>query len=220
MSNNSKKKATKIIVYVVAISMLVGTFATVFTMGRKNDTTKKVVAENSASNVSKDNSDSQEVEKEITEEMKKAIENAKVKVEDKKVTANINIGKEVNKIQIDKLLNDYSKKLQEEYAGKDITINITDKNRNTTTSNTYANVSDGKKVDGSLPKMSVRIEPAITEMDRHVIVTLDTDTPEKYTVKVLGEECRYAENKDFYHTVVFTTDENEIKKGIEITLKK
>ncbi|MCY6959367.1 hypothetical protein [Clostridium brassicae] len=229
-NTNKKNKAAKIIIFIVALTMIISTFATFFAgKGGKKDNTKQVTEESLKND--KNNNKSQpanndkskaaadnKANSQITDGLKKAMASAEVKVDKNKVISNIKVNEDVNKIQADKVVEEYLKSIKEKYKGKDIQINVISKGKNVTTSNVYDNIKQPS--DATLPTMSLRIEPAITNMDRHVVVTLNTKTPEKYTVKVLGKACRYAKTKGFFHTVVTTTDEAAIKKGIQVVLNK
>lgn len=214
MKNNSKKKGMKIIVAFITLALVGSTFATIASM-RKAKSEKNVQQVNEET-VKKEGA--KEVDKDITEALKKNMESAKVQAGDKEVQAKITVTSEANKIQLDKVAAEYSKQLQEKYKGKDIKVEVIYGGKKVSESNVYNTVKDEKNKD--IPKMTVRMENGLSNMDRHVIINLDTKTPEKYTVTVLGQKCRYAVNQKFFHTVVETTDEKAIKEGIKITVNK
>lgn len=214
MKNNSKKKGMKIIIAFVTLALVGSTFATIASM-RKAKSEKNVQQVNEET-VKKEGA--KEVDKDITEALKKNMESAKVQAGDKEVQAKITVTSEANKIQLDKVAAEYSKQLQEKYKGKDIKVEVIYGGKKVSESNVYNTVKDEKNKD--IPKMTVRMENGLSNMDRHVIINLDTKTPEKYTVTVLGQKCRYAVNQKFFHTVVETTDEKAIKEGIKITVNK
>ncbi len=214
MKNISKKKGIKIIVAFITLALVGSTFATIASM-RKAKSEKNVQQVNEET-VKKEGA--KEVDKDITEALKKNMESAKVQAGDKEVQAKITVTSEANKIQLDKVAAEYSKQLQEKYKGKDIKVEVIYGGKKVSESNVYNTVKDEKSKD--TPKMTVRMENGISNMDRHVIINLDTKTPEKYTVTVLGQKCRYAVNQKFFHTVVETTDEKAIKAGIKITVNK
>lgn len=214
MKNISKKKGIKIIVAFITLALVGSTFATIASM-RKAKSEKNVQQVNEET-VKKEGA--KEVDKDITEALKKNMESAKVQAGDKEVQAKITVTSEANKIQLDKVAAEYSKQLQEKYKGKDIKVEVIYGGKKVSESNVYNTVKDEKSKD--TPKMTVRMENGISNMDRHVIINLDTKTPEKYTVTVLGQKCRYAANQKFFHTVVETTDEKAIKAGIKITVNK
>lgn len=214
MKNNSKKKGMKIIIAFVTLALVGSTFATIASM-RKAKSEKNVQQVNEET-VKKEGA--KEVDKDITEALKKNMESAKVQAGDKEVQAKITVTSEANKIQLDKVAAEYSKQLQEKYKGKDVKVEVIYGGKKVSESNVYNTVKDEKNKD--IPKMTVRMENGLSNMDRHVIINLDTKTPEKYTVTVLGQKCRYAVNQKFFHTVVETTDEKAIKAGIKITVNK
>lgn len=214
MKNNSKKKGMKIIVAFITLALVGSTFATIASM-RKAKSEKNVQQVNEET-VKKEGA--KEVDKDITEALKKNMESAKVQAGDKEVQAKITVTSEANKIQLDKVAAEYSKQLQEKYKGKDVKVEVIYGGKKVSESNVYNTVKDEKNKD--IPKMTVRMENGLSNMDRHVIINLDTKTPEKYTVTVLGQKCRYAVNQKFFHTVVETTDEKAIKEGIKITVNK
>ncbi len=214
MKNNSKKKGMKIIIAFVTLALVGSTFATIASM-RKAKSEKNVQQVNEET-VKKEGA--KEVDKDITEALKKNMESAKVQAGDKEVQAKITVTSEANKIQLDKVAAEYSKQLQEKYKGKDVKVEVIYGGKKVSESNVYNTVKDEKNKD--IPKMTVRMENGLSNMDRHVIINLDTKTPEKYTVTVLGQKCRYAVNQKFFHTVVETTDEKAIKEGIKITVNK
>lgn len=214
MKNISKKKGMKIIVALITVALVGSTFATIASM-------RKAKSENNVQKVNEETvkkEAAKEVDKDITESLKKDMESAKVEAGDKEVKAKITVTSEANKIQLDKVAAEYSKQLQEKYKEKDIKVEVIYGGNKVSESNVYNPVKDEK--DKDIPKMTVRMENGISNMDRHVIINLDTKTPEKYTVTVLGQKCRYAVNQKFFHTVVETTDEKAIKEGIKITVNK
>lgn len=214
MKNNSKKKGMKILVAFITLALVGSTFATISSM-RKAKSEKNVQQVNEET-VKKE--PAKEVDKDITEALKKDMESAKVEAGDKEVKAKITVTSEANKIQLDKLAAEYSKQLQEKHKGKDVKVEVIYGDKKVAESNLYTPAKDEKNKD--IPKMTVRMENGLSNMDRHVIVNLDTQTPEKYTVTVLGQKCRYAANQKFFHTVVETTDEKAIKDSIKIAVNK
>ncbi|MCY6355100.1 hypothetical protein [Clostridium sp. ZS2-4] len=214
MKNNSKKKGMKILVGFITLALIGSTFATIASM--RNAKSKKNVQQVNEETVKTEGT--KEVDKDINEVLKKDMASAKVEAGDKEVKAKITVTSEANKIQLDKIAEEYSKQLQEKYKGKDVKVEVLYGGKTAAESNVYNPVKDEKNKD--IPKMTVRMENALSTMDRHVIITLDTKTPEKYTVTVLGQKCRYAVKQKFFHTVVETTNEKAIKDSIKITVNK
>lgn len=214
MKNNRKKKVMKILVGFITLALVGSTFATIASMRRAKSQNK--TQQVNEETVKKEGA--KEVDKDITEALKKDMGNAKIEAADKEVKAKITVTSEANKIQLDNVAAEYSKQLQEKYKGKDVKVEVIYGGKKAAESNVYSTVKDEKNKD--IPKMTVRMENGLSNMDRHVIVNLDTPTPEKYTVTVLGQKCRYAVKQKFFHTVVETTDEKAIKDSIKITVNK
>lgn len=212
--NNKNQKIMKIIVAVVAIAMLVTTFSAVFTLNGSKD---PVVIENNT-DTNTGNNTGEKVNTDITDTLKKDMENAKVEVKDKEVIGVINVSEAANKAQADKLADEYTNTLKEKYKDKDIKVQVIYNKEKLSESSTYVNVN--KDTASKLPKASIQISAGLSGMDRYVAVSLDTDKPEQYVVKALGQDLKYVPAKKFFHGVVESTDEEAIKKGVKVTLKK
>ncbi len=210
--NNKNQKIMKIIVAVVAIAMVVTTFSSVFSFGGINDSKNPQVVENNTdNNVKKVNTD-------ITDALRKDMENAKVEVKDKEVIGVINVSEAANKAQADKLADEYTKTLKDKYKDKNIKVQVVYNKEKLSESSTYVDVNKDPK--SKLPKTNVQISAGLSGMDRYVAISLDTDKPEQYVVKVLGQDLKYVPSKKFFHGVVESTDEEAIKKGVKVTVKK
>ncbi|MCY6484531.1 hypothetical protein OW763_09280 [Clostridium aestuarii] len=210
----NRKKTMKLVIIFVTLTMVISTFAAIIKSSSSGNTTK--VTEEKLNKEK-----GQTVETEITETAKKDMENAKVEVGENEVKAVINLNEGVNKIQADKIASEYAEKLKEQHKGKDVKVEVVEGEEKVSESNVYNKVeSEQNKKDGMPEIESIQIKDGVTNMDRHVIVTLKTDTPEKYMVAVMGNVCRYVENKKYFHTVVDSNDESKIKKDIIIFLKK
>lgn len=206
------QKIMKIIVAVVATAMVVTTFSSVFSFGGINDSKNPQVVENNTdNNVEKVNTD-------ITDALRKDMENAKVEIKDKEVIGVINVSEDANKVQADKLADEYTNTLKEKYKNKDIKVQVVYNKEKLSESNTYVDVN--KDAKSKLPKINIQISAGLSGLDRYVAVSLEADKPEQYVVKVLGQDLKYVPAKKFFHGVVESTDEEAIKKGTKVTVKK
>lgn len=217
--NNKNQKIMKIIVAVVAIAMVVTTFSSVFSFGGINDSKNPQVVENNTdSNTNTENNTQEKVNTDITDALRKDMENAKVEVKDKEVIGVINVSEAANKAQADKLADEYTKTLKDKYKDKNIKVQVVYNKEKLSESSTYVDVNKDPK--SKLPKTNVQISAGLSGMDRYVAISLDTDKPEQYVVKVLGQDLKYVPSKKFFHGVVESTDEEAIKKGVKVTVKK
>ncbi|MPN17923.1 hypothetical protein SDC9_165280 [bioreactor metagenome] len=146
------------------------------------------------------------------------MENAKVEIKDKEVIGVINVSEDANKVQADKLADEYTNTLKEKYKNKDIKVQVVYNKEKLSESNTYVDVN--KDAKSKLPKINIQISAGLSGLDRYVAVSLEADKPEQYVVKVLGQDLKYVPAKKFFHGVVESTDEEAIKKGTKVTVKK
>ncbi|MEA4826683.1 MAG: hypothetical protein VB130_08640 [Clostridium sp.] len=218
MKKDSKKKALRIIIGVVAVAMIVTTFASLADLNKgKNKENKENKVEVTEDTVKKDGGE--KINTDITEALKKDMAAAKVKVGEKEVTSVITITGAVNKVQADRIAEEQTKALKEKYKGKDIKVQVVQKGKNDklAETNTYGDI---KNKDKGIPSMDVKIGSGITNMDRYVAVTLQTDKPEQYVVKASGQDLKYVPSKKIFHGVIQSTDEAAIKNSVKISLKK
>lgn len=215
MKKDSKKKALRIIIGVVAIAMIVTTFASLADLNKGKKKENKV--EVTEDTVKKDGGE--KINTDITEALKKDMAAAKVKVGEKEVTSVITLTGEANKVQADRVAEEQTKALKEKYKGKDIKVQVVQKGKNDklAETNTYGDI---KNKDKGIPSMDVKIGSGITNMDRYVAVTLQTDKPEQYVVKASGQDLKYVPSKKIFHGVIQSTDEAAIKNSVKISLKK
>lgn len=210
--NQQRKKIMKIVIGVVALAMIISTFAGVF-VGRG--------AKSQEDNIQKENINKQDkkeinekISKDIPEKVKKDMQNAKVQIKGNGVEGTIVVAEELNKIQLDKIASEYGKTLSQKYKGKDIKVKVINKNEVASEFNL-----SGVNLKG-MPKAQVQIEKGLVISNRYVRVTLDTPNPEKYSVQVLGKKLTYKPEKKYFHDVIDSYDENQIKKAIKITVNK
>lgn len=215
MKKDSKKKALRIIIGVVAIAMIVTTFASLADLNKGKKKENKV--EVTEDTVKKDGGE--KINTDITEALKKDMAAAKVKVGEKEVTSVITLTGEASKVQADRVAEEQTKALKEKYKGKDIKVQVVQKGKNDklAETNTYGDIKNKEK---GIPSMDVKIGSGITNMDRYVAVTLQTDKPEQYVVKASGQDLKYVPSKKIFHGVIQSTDEAAIKNSVKISLKK
>ncbi|EDS77493.1 conserved hypothetical protein [Clostridium botulinum C str. Eklund] len=212
--NEKRKRIMKIIIGIVALAMIVSTFAGIFANRSSKSKQETNVTENNISEKDKKDID-KNLSKDIPADVKKDMENAKVQVSGNVANGVIVVTKELNQIQLDKVAEQYARTLQGKYKGKDVKVKVMYKNQVASDFNS-SSVNLGK----GIPSAKVEIAPGIIMSNRYVRVILNTPNPEKYSVEVLGKKLDYKEKQKFFHNVVDSYDENAIKKGVKVTLKK
>lgn len=212
--NEKRKRIMKIIIGIVALAMIISTFAGVFANRSAKTENQTKVTKDSISNKDK-KAINDSLKKDIPQDVKKDMENAKVQVKDNKVNAVIVATKELNQIQLDNVAEQYARSLESKYKGKEVNVKVMYKNQVASDFN-GTTISLGK----GIPSAKVEISPGLVMSNRYVRVILNTPNPEKYSVEVLGKKLEYKSNKKFFHNIVDSYDENAIKKGLKITLKK
>ncbi|MCY6370968.1 hypothetical protein [Clostridium ganghwense] len=209
MNNNSRKKTQRILVALLTLALVGSTFATIASLrggkSKQKENGKEVT---------------QPINKEITEGLKKDMQNAKIEAGDKVVKATITITSEANKIQADKVADQLAKELKEKNKGKDVSVDVVYDGEKVSESNIYDTPKDEAKKDDNIPEKTITIKSGLTEMDRYVAITLKTDDPTKYSVEVMGQKLEYVPSKKLFHGVIQTTDENAIRSNVKVALKK
>src|SRR3712207_3366837 len=105
--SEKRKKIMKIIIVIVALAMIVSTFAGIFgNRSAKTETQTKDTKDTISVKDKKAINDT--LSKDIPEEVKKDMENAKVQVKDNTVNAIIVVTKELNQVQLDKTAEQYA----------------------------------------------------------------------------------------------------------------
>lgn len=212
--NEKRKKLMKIIIAMVALAMIVSTFAGIFgNRSAKTENETKVTKDSISTKDKKAINDT--LNKDIPEDVKKDMQNAKVQVKDNTVSAVIVATKELNQIQLDNVAEQYARTLESKYKGKEVNVKVMYKNQVASDFNgTTINLGKG------IPSAKVEIAPGLVMSSRYVRVILNTPNPEKYSVEVLGKKLEYKKEKKFFHNIVDSYDENAIKKGVKITPQK
>ncbi|KEH89472.1 hypothetical protein Z965_02765 [Clostridium novyi A str. BKT29909] len=212
--NEKRKKIMKIIIAMVALAMIVSTFAGIFgNRSAKTENETKVTKDSISTKDKKAINDT--LNKDIPEDVKKDMQNAKVQVKDNTVSAVIVATKELNQIQLDNVAEQYARTLESKYKGKEVNVKVMYKNQVASDFNgTTINLGKG------IPSAKVEIAPGLVMSSRYVRVILNTPNPEKYSVEVLGKKLEYKKEKKFFHNIVDSYDENAIKKGVKITPQK
>lgn len=167
------------------------------------------------------------VDTELTEKIKKdkGVSKANVYTQNGNVLATIVVKNELKDEDAKKLANEYAEQIKAKYKDKVIDVQIIKNGNNIV--NVVKNedlkpktTAQSVKNDASMPKFTVKIENGLTVTNRYVAVTLETSTPEKYKVTVLGKELKYVADKKVFHEVIESTDEQAIKGAVKIEAKK
>ena len=204
--SEKRKKIMKVIIAIVALAMIVSTFAGIFgNRSAKTEKQTKVTKDSISTKDKKAINDT--LNKDIPEDVKKDMQNAKVQVKDNTVSAVIVATKELNQIQLDNVAEQYARTLESKYKGKEVNVKVMYKNQVVSDFN-GTNINFGK----GIPSAKVEIAPGLVMSSRYVRVILNTPNPEKYSVEVLGKKLEYKKEKKFFHNVVDSYDENAIKK--------
>ncbi|AYF53400.1 hypothetical protein FDJ70_06545 [Clostridium botulinum] len=211
--NEKRKKIMKIIIAIVALAMIISTFAGIFGTKSSSKQDKTVTKENIKKEDKKEINE--KVSKDIPEQAKKDIQNAKVQIKENVVNGTIVLNQELNQVQLDKIAETYGKTLSEKYKDKEIKVKVVHKNQVASDFST-SNINVGK----GIPKAQVEIAPGVVMSNRYVRVILDTPNPEKYSVEVLGKKLEYRPKNKYFHNVIESYDEQAIKKAIKITVNK
>ena len=212
--SEKRKKIMKIIIVIVALAMIVSTFAGIFgNRSAKTETQTKDTKDTISVKDKKAINDT--LSKDIPEEVKKDMENAKVQVKDNTVNAIIVVTKELNQVQLDKTAEQYARTLESKYKGKEVKVKVMYKNQVASDFN-GATINLGK----GIPSAKIEIAPGVVMTNRYVRVILNTPNPEKYSVEVLGKKLEYKKEKKVFRNIVESYDENAIKKGVKITPQK
>src|SRR3712207_9351529 len=101
-------------------------------------------------------SDLEKVSKDIPEQAKKDIQNAKVQIKENVVNGTIVLNQELNQVQLDKIAETYGKTLSEKYKDKEIKVKVVHKNQVASDFST-SNINVGK----GIPKAQVEIAPGV-----------------------------------------------------------
>src|SRR3712207_1497569 len=121
--NEKRKKIMKIIIAMVALAMIVSTFAGIFgNRSAKTENETKVTKDSISTKDKKAINDT--LNKDIPEDVKKDMQNAKVQVKDNTVSAVIVATKELNQIQLDNVAEQYARTLESKYKGKEVNVKV------------------------------------------------------------------------------------------------
>ena len=208
--NEKRKKIMKIIIAIVALAMIVSTFAGIFgNRSAKTENQTKVTKDSISEKDKKAINDT--LSKDVPQDVKKDMQNAKVQVSGNAVNGVIVLSQQLNKIQSDKVAEEYAKTLTDKYKGKDINVKVVYKNQDVAKVN-----SSSVTLAKNIPSAIIKISSGITEMDRYVSVKLNTDKPQEYSVEVGGKKLEYFAEGKYFDGVVEKTDEAQIKKSIKV----
>lgn len=208
-------KVAKIIIFIVTLTMVAGTVAMSFSFGGKSNEKEQVETKNVTEKNLNKNGKVEDVNVNVTPELKKNIENVKVQAKGNEVAGVVIISNKINKIQADKTAEACMKNLQEKYKGKNINIKVVYKNQTASELSAYQSVPSSK--NKNIPQAEVQICSGITMMDRYVSITLKTDKPQQYTVEIAGKKLEYVPKKKYFDGLIESSDEAKIRKSLKIT---
>src|SRR3712207_6421385 len=113
--NEKRRKIMKIIIAIVALAMIISTFAGIFGTKSSSKQDKTVTKENIKKEDKKEINE--KVSKDIPEQAKKDIQNAKVQIKENVVNGTIVLNQELNQVQLDKIAETY--RSEERRVGKE-----------------------------------------------------------------------------------------------------
>ena len=207
MKSNTKK-STKVLGIILVLAM-VGSPLAYF--GRASSTSASdntVVTKDSVKQALPDRS---------IDEIKKNVTKENIKIEGNKVIGSIEVDENVSTKDAGKLIQQYIQELSKKNEDKDISLQIIRNKQEIAKSSTYKN-TQGQKEKNS-PKYTVKIEDGLSIADRYVAVTLEGVKNDDYYVVVFNNVLKYVPEKNFFHGVVDSSDEEDILKSIKIVHK-
>ena len=208
MKSNTKK-STKILGIILVLAML-GSPLAYFAKTNTTSANENTLETEAAVKESLPDRSIDEIKKNITKE--------DIKTEGNKVIGNIQVDENVSTKDAEKLIQQYTQELSKKNVGKDISLKIVRNKQEIAKSSTYKNKQSEQ--EKNLPKYTVKIENGLSLADRYVAVTLEVVNSDNYYISVFNSKLKYVPEKNFFHGIVNSSNEEDILKNIKIMMNK